>query len=284
MTLRDCVDTVGDMSNTSSDTSPGESQGERKGKAAGRLRVLAIIPGLNVGGQIVERVLKRIPRDLVDEMLMIDDGSTDDTVAQARSGGATVVSHERNRGVGAAIRTGLHYAQAHGYDAVVNLNAIGKFDPAGLGVLLEPLQDGSADLVQGSRFVAGGSFSRMPMKRQLGTRAYSALFSALLGKWVTDASSGIRAFRCSIIDTPGMDLSQSWLDRYELEPYLLWKALQLGLRVVEVPMDVKYPEGPRASYTRMRPIIDWWRLSRPLLILSAERLGIGKKSARSAPQ
>ena len=164
----------------------------------------------------------------------------------------------------------------HGYDAVVILNAIGKFDPAGLGVLLEPLQDGSADLVQGSRFVAGGSFTRMPMKRQLGTRAYSALFSLLLGQWVTDASSGIRAFRCSILDTPGLDVAQSWLDRYELEPYILWKALELGLRVVEVPMDVKYPEGPRASYTRMRPIIDWWRLSRPLLILTAERLRRGR--------
>ena len=102
------------------------------------------------------------------------------------------------------------------------------------------------------------------------------LFSLLLGQWVRDASSGIREFRCSLLDTPGMDLAQPWLDRYELEPYLLGKALQLGLRVVEVPMDVTYPDGPRQSYTRMRPIIDWWRLSRPLLILGAERAGIGK--------
>mgnify|MGYP007130752574 CR=1 FL=1 len=72
----------------------------------------------------------------------------------------------------------------------------------------------------------------MPMKRQLGTRAYSALFSLLLGKWVTDATSGIRAFRCSILNTPGLDIAQPWLDRYELEPYLLWKALELGLRVL----------------------------------------------------
>ena len=286
MTLWVCADTVGGMSiespggwqGTSADGAPGEPSR----KSPGRLRVLALIPGLNVGAQIVERVLQRVPRELVDEMLMIDDGSTDDTVAKARAGGATVISHEHNRGVGAAIRTGLHYAQAHGFDAVVILNAIGKFDPAGLGVLLEPLQDGSADLVQGSRFLPGGSFTRMPMKRQLGTRAYSALFSLLLGQWVSDASSGIRAFRCSLIDTPGMDLEQPWLDRYELEPYLLWKALQLGLRVVEVPMDVKYPDGPRASYTRMRPIIDWWRLSRPLLILSAERLRRGNKTARPA--
>ena len=244
-----------------------ESQRERK-----RLRVVAIIPSLNVGAEIVDRVLRRVPRQLVDEMLVVDDGSTDDTAEKSRAAGATVVSHEHNRGVGAAIRTGLYYAQAHDYDAVVILNAIGKFDPAGIGVLLEPLQDGTADLAQGSRFLPGGSFTRMPMKRQLGTRAYSALFSLLLGKWVTDATSGIRAFRCSILNTPGLDIAQPWLDRYELEPYLLWKALELGLRVAEVPMDVHYPEGPRASYTRMRPFHDWWRLSRPLLILGAERL------------
>jgi dolichol-phosphate mannosyltransferase len=253
-----------------------------KSRGRGRLRVLALIPGYNVGPQIEERVLQRVPRDLVDEMLVIDDGSTDDTAARARAGGATVISHERNRGVGAALRTGFQYAQARGYDAVVILNAIGKFDPAGLGVLLAALQDGSADLVQGSRFVPGGSFTRMPMKRQLGTRAYSALFSLLLGRRVSDASSGIRAFRCAILDTPGMDVSQAWLDRYELEPYLLWKALQLGLRVVEVPMDVLYPEGPRQAYTRMRPIRDWWRLSRPLLILGAERLRRAPRTTRPA--
>ena len=265
MTPTDCVDSVGGMTV--------ESQGE--GQA--RLRVLALIPSYNVGSQVVDRVLRRIPRSLVDEMLVVDDGSTDDTAQNARAAGATVVSHEHNRGVGAAIRTGLHYARARAYDAVVILNAIGKFDPAGLGVLLAPLQDGTADLVQGSRFLPGGSFTRMPMKRQLGTRAYSALFSLLLGKRVSDASSGIRAFRCAILDTPGLDIAQPWLDRYELEPYLLWKALQLGLRVVEVPMDVHYPEGPRAAYTRMRPIHDWWRLSRPLLILGAERVGLGRR-------
>lgn len=253
---------------------------ESQGAGTARLRVLALIPSLNVGSQIVDRVLRRIPRSLVDEMLVIDDGSTDDTAQNARAGGATVISHDHNRGVGAAIRTGLHYAQAHGFDAVVILNAIGKVDPAGLGGLLEPLQDGTADLAQGSRFLPGGSISRMPMKRLLGTRAYSALFSLLLGKWVTDASSGIRAFRVSIVNTPGMDLSQAWLDRYELEPYLLWKSLELGLRVVEVPMEVKYPEGPRAAYTRMRPIHDWWRLSRPLLILGAERVGLAALSRR----
>ena len=271
MTPPDCADSVGGMTI------------ESQGAARGRLRVLALIPGYNVGPQVVDRVLRRIPRELVDEMLVIDDGSTDDTAAQARAGGATVVSHDCNRGVGAAIRTGLSYARARDYDAVVILNAIGKFDPAGLGVLLAPLQDGSADLVQGSRFLPGGSFTRMPMKRQLGTRAYSALFSVLLGKWVSDASSGIRAFRCAILDTPGLDISQPWLDRYELEPYLLWKALQLGRRVVEVPMDVHYPEGPRLAYTRMRPILDWWRLSRPLLILGAERLRI-RRSPPAPPR
>lgn len=235
------------------------------------LRVLALVPALNVGRIVVPAVIDRIPRGEVDQILLVDDGSTDDTAQVATRAGAAVVSHPHNRGVGAAIRSGLHWAHEHGFDAVVILNAQGKYDPAGVGGLLQPLREGRADLVQGSRFVPGGSQHGMPLRRSLGTRGYSLLFSALLGRRVTDASSGIRAFRTELAFLPGIDLEQPWLDRYELEPYLLWRALELDLRVLEVPMDVRYPQD-RADYTRMRPVRDWWRISRPLLILGAGRL------------
>lgn len=233
------------------------------------LRVQAIIPALNVARVVGERVIRRIPRDQVAEIVLIDDGSTDDTAEVARAAGATVLSHERNRGVGAAIRTGLAHARQQGHDAVVILNAQGKYDPIDIGTLLAPLNDGSADLVQGSRFVDGGAYEDMPLRRLVGQRAYSALFSLLVGHLVTDASSGIRAFRVSLTEHPELDLDQPWLDRYELEPYLLFRAVELGLRVKEVPMLVHYPKE-RADYTRMRPIIDWWHISRPLLILGAD--------------
>jgi dolichol-phosphate mannosyltransferase len=140
-----------------------------------------------------------------------------------------------------------------------------------VGGLLAPLREGKADLVQGSRFVAGGSHSGIPFKRRIGTRGYSLVFSTLLGHSVSDASSGIRAFRTSVAFGNGIDLDQRWLDRYELEPYLLWKSIEHGYRVVEVPMRVEYPPGPRSSYTRMRPVNDWWHLVRPMITLWFER-------------
>lgn len=238
--------------------------------ASRALKVQAIIPALNVAQVVVPRVIERIPANQVDEVVVVDDGSTDDTADVARRAGATVIRHEQNRGVGAALRSGLSYAKDRGHDAVVILNAQGKYDPSDIATLLTPLREGRADLVQGSRFVPGGRHVGMPLRRLLGQHAYSAVFSALLGHRITDASSGIRAFLLTVANHPQIDLSQPWLDRYELEPYLLYRAVQVGLRVVEVPMLAVYPKE-RASYTRMRPGIDWWHLSHPLVVLGAER-------------
>ena len=234
------------------------------------MKTLAIIPGLNVAGHVGE-VVGRVPTGEVDAILVVDDGSTDDTSGAARGAGATVIRHEQNRGVGAAIRTGLRYAREQGFDAVVILNAIGKYDPARVGDLLAPLRADRADLVQGSRFVAGASHDGIPFKRRIGTRGYSLVFSVLLGHSVSDASSGIRAFRTSLAFADGIRLDQPWLDRYELEPYLLWKSIERGYRVVEVPMRIEYPAGPRHAYTRMRPVHDWWHLVRPMVTLWFER-------------
>jgi dolichol-phosphate mannosyltransferase len=235
------------------------------------MKMLAVIPALNVARQ-VGRVIRRVPADEVDVVLVVDDGSTDETAAAAREAGAIVVSHAENQGAGAAIRTGIRYARERGFEGVVVLNAIGKFDPADVGTLLKPLREGRADLVQGSRFLPDGSHHGAPLKRQIGQHGYSLAFSALLGHRVSDASSGIRAFRTSLANAEGIDLDQPWLNRYELEPYLLWKTIECGYRLLEVPMTVHYPPGPRSEYTRMRPIRDWWHLARPLLILAAGRV------------
>ena len=235
------------------------------------MKSLALIPALNVAGQVGD-VIRRIPGQDVELTLLIDDGSSDGTAEVARDAGATVIVHDENRGVGAAIRTGIEYARDHSFEGIMVLNALGKFDPADLGNILRPLKEGRADLVQGSRFVAGGSLHGIPFKRLIGTKGYSFVFSILLGHSVSDASSGIRAFRTSLADGPDIDLTQTWLDRYELEPYLLYRTIACGYRVIEVPMTIHYPSGPRSSYTRMRPVHDWWHLARPLFSLAADRL------------
>lgn len=233
-----------------------------------RPRVLCIAPAWNEGERI-GRVVQAVPADVVETTLVADDGSTDDTVAFAEAAGAVVLSSGENRGVGAAIRSGIDYARKHGYDIVVVVSGGGKTPPEQIPRLLEPIINGGADLAQGSRYVEGGEFLRMPLIRRLGTRAYTFLFSFFVRRKVTDGSSGFRAFKVSLFDDKRINLWQDWLDRYELEPYLLFKSLKLGHKVVEIPVTIEYPkENDGMAYTKMRAIVDWWKIFRPIFFLA----------------
>lgn len=230
-------------------------------------------PAWNEGARIA-RVVERVPLGVVETVLVADDGSSDDTGAHARAAGAVVVRHDRNRGVGAAIRTGIDYGRAHGFDAIVVVSGGGKSPPEQIPGLLAPILEDRADLVQGSRYLEGGSHVRMPWNRRWGTCAYTLLFSLLCGRRVSDASSGIRAFRLSIFEDRRLNLWQPWLDRYELEPYLLFTALRSGVRVAEVPIRIEYPpQTDRLPYTKMRAVTGWWSIFRPVLLLA---LGLRK--------
>src|SRR5215467_3736318 len=237
-----------------------------------RPRMLCVAPAWNEGERIA-RVVKAVPEGVVDDMLVVDDGSSDDTAAHAESAGAKVLRAGRNRGVGAAIRSGIGYAIQNGYEVVVVISGGGKTPPEQIPRLTEPILHGDAELVQGSRYVQGGEFLRMPLRRRLGTRGYTFLFSLLVGRRVTDASSGFRAIRLSLFDDKRINLWQDWLDRYELEPYLLFKALRLGHKVVEAPVTIEYPKTDGIAYTKMRALVDWWKIFRPILFLG---LGIKK--------
>jgi dolichol-phosphate mannosyltransferase len=229
-------------------------------------RILCIAPAWNEGERI-RRVIQSVPRELVEAIVVIDDGSTDDTVAYAEAAGAIVLRAPVNKGVGAALRLGFDYALAHGFDIVVCVHGGGKTPTEQLPLLLDPILAGEQDFVQGSRYLTGGAFLNMPTVRRLGTRGYTFLFSLLSGHRITDASCGFRALRTSLLSDPRVKLWQDWLDRYELEPYLLFQALRFGYRVLEVPVTVTYPQDSKA-YTKMRALIDWWRIFRPVVFLA----------------
>ncbi len=213
-----------------------------------RPRVCCVLPAWREETR-VGAVVQAVPREVVDTVVVVDDGSSDDTAGAAERAGAVVVRHPVNRGVGAAIRSGIDWARDHGFDLVVIGSGGGKTPPEQIPSLLAPLLAGDADLVQGSRYLPGGRTERMPLGRVLGTRGYTELFALFSGHRITDASSGFRAFRLSILDDRRIDLWQDWLDRYELEPYLLFQALQCGFRVLEVPVTIAYPND-KLRYTK----------------------------------
>jgi dolichol-phosphate mannosyltransferase len=225
-----------------------------------------IIPALNEAGKI-GRVLDKMPRDGRFEAIVVDDGSTDGTGDEARAhGAAVVIRHDVRGGVGAAIRDGWLCGVERGRPYLALVSGDDQHEPAELVPALEALLASGVDYVQGSRWMRGGRVIGATGGRNMGTRLYSAIFSILVLRRVTDATNGFRIFKASLLNDPRIDIRQPWLDSYDLEPYLLYKALRRHT-VLEVPCTVVY--HAKEGYTKMRGLRDWWRLFRPALLLRA---------------
>lgn len=230
-------------------------------------RVAAVVPAYNEAGKIGD-VVRKIRSQGGASVIVVDDASSDATSEEARAAGADrVIRHDRNRGVGAGIRTGLFAAREAGFEIGVILSGDDQHEPSELPRVLAPLFAGDADLVQGSRWLPGGATPGIPADRRWLTRIYPILFRWASGYPSTDGTNGFRAFRLAMLDDPRMKLEQAWLDRYELEPYLLYRAVRGGWRVREVPVTVRYHSR---GTSKMRFVRDGWRILRPLLFL---RLG-----------
>jgi len=235
------------------------------------LSVIVITTVLDEETKIGE-VIRRLPRPLVDEMLVVDDGSTDRSPEIARGLGATVLLMGRTVGLGAALRVGYRYAMDKGYDVAVTIAGNNKDAPEEIPILLDPIADDRADFVQGSRFLKRDkNFGPMPIYRRFATRLHPLLFSLVAHQWVTESTNGFRAVHRRVLTDPRIDLSASWLDEYELERYLHLRVIRLGYRAVEVPVTKIYPPK-HLGQTKMKPITGWWSMLRPLIYL-----GLGLK-------
>jgi dolichol-phosphate mannosyltransferase len=228
--------------------------------------VLAMAPVLNEEGKIGD-VVRRVPREIVDEVVVVDDGSTDRSPEIAQQLGARVIRMGRVAGVGAAIREGFHYALDRDFDVVVVIAGNNKDAPEEIPLLLDPITNGRAHFVQGSRWLKEQrDLGSMPLYRKFATRLHPLLFSVLSRKRVTDSTNGFRAIHSSVLRDERVNLSQAWLDQYELEPYLYLKTIKLGYRTLEVPVTKIYP--PKAmGQTKMKPLVGWWSMLRPLVLV-----------------
>jgi dolichol-phosphate mannosyltransferase len=235
------------------------------------MRVLAATFAFNEGEKI-RRTIDRHPDDRRYDLVVMDDGSTDGALDGVDRSRVIVLRNETNQGIGSAMKRVFQYSLDEGYDVLVIQAGNDKDDPLQIPALVAPIASGAADFVQGSRYLGGGGFGNMPKYRVFGTRVIHPLvFSLACGKRVTESTNGFRAFKTDVLRDPRIDWRQAWLDRYELEPYLMLKAIRLGYRHAEVPVTKIYPRH-ELGYTKMRPVIDWWSILRPVIYL-----GLGLK-------
>lgn len=236
-------------------------------------KIIAILPAYNEGDKTAKVVVK-FPDNLVNEILVVSDGSDDNTVEEIKKiGRATVLENQERQGIGFAIRQGWEYALKNNYDIIVVMAGNGKDNPEEIPKLLKPIIEDDYDYVQGSRYLAGGKYGKMPLHRFIFTRSYSFLVRLLYGAVITDGTNGFRAYKASILNDTRINLYQDWL-KETMEYYFSLKVLLLNYRVTEVPVTKLYPQGVAyQQYTKVKPFSGWLRRLKPLFLL---RLGIKK--------
>ncbi len=194
------------------------------------MRISILIPVYNEAATITE-IISRVKKvEGVDEVIVVDDASTDGTgevLARIQLDGVRVLQHERNRGKGAAIRTGLSRVSG---DIVVIQDADLEYDPRDIPSLVAPIVSGEADVVFGSRFL-GGPHRVLYFWHYLGNRFLTLLSNMFTNLNLTDMETGYKAFRAEVIK--GLEIE---CDRFGFEPEITAKVARLGCRIYELPI------------------------------------------------
>ncbi len=219
-------------------------------KQANELRKLAIVPAYNEEG-MVGRVVREIRRHAPDfDIVVVDDGSTDGTAAEAEAEGVAVLRHPFNLGIGGAVQSGFKYAAAQGYDVAVQVDGDGQHKPAYLYDLLRELRtDGAADMVSGSRF-RGDPGYKVPLGRRVGNLIFSVILTGIVRHRITDPTSGFRMTNRRGIELFARDYPH---DYPEVEAILMLHAHRLRLHEVPVRMNARgfgrsSIDYPRSAY------------------------------------
>ncbi|HEX4591421.1 MAG TPA: glycosyltransferase family 2 protein [Gemmataceae bacterium] len=201
-------------------------------------KVIAVLPAYNAESTLAA-TLADIPVGAVDEVLLVDDGSTDRTVQVAREMGLTVIQHPQNRGYGGNQKTCYHYALEHGADIVVMIHPDYQYDSRVIPHAVGVVELGICDVVLGSRVrsrdeaLAGG----MPWWKYLANRGLTAFENMALGQNLGDFHSGFRVYRREVLEKIPFDNNS---DDFIFDTQFLVQAVHCGFRLGDIPVPVRY--------------------------------------------
>ena len=222
------------------------------------LRKLAIVPAYNEAG-MVARVVRDIHRAAPDfDVVVIDDGSIDETAAEAAAEGAAVIRHPYNLGIGGAVQSGFKYALRNGYQVAAQVDGDGQHKPEYLPEMVAALhtEGEQADMVYGSRF-RGDPGYRVPLGRRLGNMVFSVVLSAITRQKITDPTSGFRMTNRRAIELFARDYPH---DYPEVEALLMLHANRLRIHEVHVKMNARgfgqsSIDYPRSAYYMLKVLL-----------------------------
>ncbi len=235
--------------------------------------VLVVVPALNEAATIAEVVsgARRHGYGVV----VVDDGSTDDTGSRAASAGATVLRHERNLGVGGALQTAFRYAQRAGYPAVIQCDADGQHATEHLDDLVRSWRETGADVVLGSRFRNPAHARRIPRPRRLAMAVLSRIAGRACRTRITDVTSGFRLIATPVLDRFARRFPAHYLgDTFEA----IVAVGRAGYQVKEIGVPIRPRKVGQSTATTLRAVA---LIARSLLVVI---LGINYRIARAGGQ
>lgn len=203
-----------------------------------KLKVVVVLPARQAAATL-ESTFAEIPQDAVDEVILVDDSSTDTTVQLARSLGVDVVWHPHQVGYGGNQKTCYLEALQRGADVIVMLHPDGQYEPELIPSMVEPIANGEADLVLGSRLLVPGWAleAGMPKWKFLANRFLTTIQNKIMGTDLSEAHTGYRAYSRELLLT--VPFLRNSLD-FVFDAELLYQASHLGFRIREVPARCRY--------------------------------------------
>lgn len=205
--------------------------------------VCIVIPAFNES-KIIASLIEEIKQEGFNNIVVVDDGSLDDTSFVAKTTNCHVLRHIINRGKGAATQTGLDAAKLLGAQIVVTLDADGQHDPKEIIKLVEPLQKDEADVILGSRLL---DKHNMPFLKQIVNHAGNLVTYFFYGLYVSDSQSGFRSYNKKALDS-----IKTKFDRYEFESEVISQIKLNNLRHKEVPIQVRYTDYSKTKYNNLK--------------------------------
>ena len=215
-----------------------------------RHKIIAVLPAYNAAATLA-RTVADFPAGCVDEILLVDDGSTDDTVGIARDMGLTVVVHEKNTGYGGNQKTCYRYCLAHGADIVVMIHPDYQYDARMIPHAVGVIELGICDVMLGNR-VRGRSETLkcgMPWWKYVSNRGLTAFENLALGQNLGEFHSGFRVYRRAVLETIPFERNS---DDFVFDTQFLAQAVHFGFRLGDVPVPVRYFDEARSTSAAAR--------------------------------